>query len=336
MGDGCRCSNAGRAFTVPVTIARDTITAFTLGGGDRSRCRAPQVAPIRRVLVRDRRYELIDVAKIKVINSRLRDAKQFDMNVQSIEQTGLMKPIRVNDKFVARTGLYELVCGEGRLIAHKRLNKPTIMAEVITCTRKDAYLQSLVENIARTKPGTMDFARELKRLHDEGWTFEALSRVAVRSVSYIRQYIKLVEQGEERLIIGVERGVFPISFAVLVARSQSEDVQNLLMDAFDQDLITTENFAAARRIIATRLTGGQKVNSNGRKYTVQELRKDITDATRTKNSFVREAKTKENRFLTLVSAIDILWEDEEFLRIVQAEDLARRPKLVGLGADTAS
>jgi ParB family transcriptional regulator, chromosome partitioning protein len=69
----------------------------------------------------DRRYELILVEKINVINSRLRNAAQFDMNVQSIQKTGLMKPIRVNDKFLSQTGVYELVCGEGRLIAHEKM-----------------------------------------------------------------------------------------------------------------------------------------------------------------------------------------------------------------------
>lgn len=288
------------------------------------------------VPITDRRYEMISVDKVKVINSRLRDSQQFDMNVQSIEKTGLMKPIRVNDKFLARSGVYELVCGEGRLMAHRHLKKPEIMAEVITCTRKDAYLQSLVENIARTKPGTMDFARELKRLSDEGWSLKDLSRVAVRSEGYIRQYIQLVEQGEERLIAGVERGVFPISFAVLVAKSQSEDIQNLLMDAFDKDLITTENFAVARRLIATRTKREQGLNANGKKYDVQQLKKDITDATKQKNSFVREARTRENRFLTLMTALDTLWQNTEFVQIVEAEGLADRPQLTGESVEASS
>ena len=121
---------------------------------------------------KDRRYEEIPVDKIKVINSRDREEEQFEMNTESIEHVGLLKPIRVNDRFLERTGLYELICGEGRLIAHKRLNAETVKAEVVTCTRKEAYLQSLIENIARTKPDSMEFARELKRLHDEGWTYE--------------------------------------------------------------------------------------------------------------------------------------------------------------------
>ena len=106
-------------------------------------------------------------------------------------------------------------------------------------------------------------------------------------------------------------------------------MQNLLMDAFDQELITTENFAAARRIIAARMSGGQGLNRNSKKYTVGQLKKDINDATKVKNSFVREARTKENRFLMLVTAIDTLWQDKEFLKSIEAENLTERPQLVG-------
>src|SRR5882724_10761173 len=144
-------------------------------------------APIR--LMKDRRREMIPIDKIKVINSRTRDEAQFALNVQSIDAIGQIKDIRVNDKFLAKDGVYELICGEGRLNAQKRLGKTHIRAEVVTCTRKQAYLESLVENLARSRPGTMDFARELKSLHDEGWDY---AKIACRSVEYTRQYIKLV------------------------------------------------------------------------------------------------------------------------------------------------
>ena len=153
--------------------------------------------------IAQRRYEDVPIEKVKVINSRNRDQEQFDMNVESIDSVGLMKPIRVNDKFLESTGKYELICGEGRLLAHKQLGKKEVLAEVVTCTRKEALLQSLIENIARTKPGSMDFARELKRLHDEGWDFKRIAKVACKTEDYIRSYIRLVEHGEERLIHGV-------------------------------------------------------------------------------------------------------------------------------------
>ena len=102
------------------------------------------------LLMKDRRREMIPIDKIKVINSRNRDETQFALNMQSIEAIGQIKDIRVNDKFLAKDDQYELICGEGRLICRKRLGKTHILAEVVTCTRKQAYLESLVENLAQS------------------------------------------------------------------------------------------------------------------------------------------------------------------------------------------
>jgi ParB family chromosome partitioning protein len=102
---------------------------------------------VRIIPFNERNYEMVPVEKIKVINSRNREKDQFDMNVQSIDQVGLLKPIRVNSRFVSKTGFYELICGEGRLIAHQPLGAKEIKAEVVSVSRKEAYLQSLIENI---------------------------------------------------------------------------------------------------------------------------------------------------------------------------------------------
>lgn len=284
----------------------------------------PEIVPMQA-----RRYESIPVEKIKVINPRNRDAEQFQLNVTSVDQVGLMKPIRVNDKFLDRTGMYELISGEGRLLAHQRLGQVAITAEVVTCTRKEAYLQSLVENIARTKPDSLDFARELKRMHDEGWDYAQIARVALKSENYIREYIGLVEMGEERLIQGVEQGIFPIRFATLVATSENGQIQNVLMDAFDEGIVTTTNFAQARRIIMARARNSKERKRSQEQYTVGQLKQDIAEVTKAKVSYVREAKSKESRFLTLLEGINGLWRDAELLAILTAEKLADRPALVG-------
>lgn len=288
----------------------------------------PNIVPMK-----DRRYMSIPIDKIKVINPRIRDEQQFQMNVQSIANNGMLMPIRVNDKYLETTGLYELVCGEGRLIAHQRLGKAEIMAEVVTCTRKEAYLQSLVENLARSRPGTMDFARELKRLHDEGWDYARIGNVCCRSPEYVRQYIGLVEKGEDRLIQGVEQHVFPMSFAIMVAQSDDASVQNVLMDAFDQGVVNCQNFARARRIISARLERASRTNGTAKKdragLTVTMLKKDISDLTKAKDSFVREAASKENRFLTLLTGINALWHDDAFVQLVTEEHLKDRPELAG-------
>ena len=282
---------------------------------------------------RNRRYMNILIDKIKVINPRNRDEEQFKMNVQSIENNGMLMPIRVNDKFLEKTGFYELVCGEGRLIAHQRLEKTEIEVEVVTCTRKEAYLQSLIENLARSRPGTMQFAREAKQLHDEGLDYDQISKICCRSPEYVRQYIGLVENGEDRLIQGVEQNVFSISFAVLVAQSDDASIQNVLMDAFDQGVVNCQNFGRARRIIGARLERASQANGAAKKnragLTVAVLKKDISDLTKAKDSFVREAESKENRFLTLLTAINALWHDEAFVKIITEEQVTDRPELVG-------
>jgi ParB family chromosome partitioning protein len=284
----------------------------------------PEIIPFTR-----RRYDKVPIDQIKVINSRDRDLSQFKMNVNSISELGLMKPIRVNDKFFPRTGFFELICGEGRLLAHKELGRTDILAEIVTCSRKESYLQSLVENIARTKPGTMDFAREIKQLHDEGWDYNKIGRIACKSAEYIRQYIRLIEQGEERLIHGVEQGVFPISFALQVAYSDSTQLQHLLMDAFDQGIVTTNNFAQARKIITQHAKQHKKKPGSNKDFTVDELKQNIAEATKKKASFVRQAECKENRFLTLLSGINSLWRSESVVELLKKESLHNRPDLMG-------
>lgn len=275
-----------------------------------------------------RRYAEVPIDQVKVINSRNRDKEQFDMNVESIESVGLMKPIRVNDKFLESTGQYELICGEGRLLAHQQLGKTHVMAEIVTCTRKEALLQSLIENIARTKPGSMDFARELKRLHDEGWEYKQIAKIACKSEEYIRSYIRLVEQGEERLIQGVESGIFPIKFAIQVASTEDSQIQGVLMDAFAEGLVTTNNFGQARRIIAARAKTSKR-SAASRDYTVNQLQHDIAETTRVKTSFVREAKSKENRFMTLLSGVNTLFQDQGLVELLTRLKLDKRPTLAG-------
>jgi ParB family transcriptional regulator, chromosome partitioning protein len=284
-------------------------------------------APIR--LMKDRRREMIPIDKIRVINSRTRDESQFALNVESIDAIGQIKDIRVNDKFLVKDGFYELICGEGRVIANQRLGRTHIRAEVVTCTRKQAYLESLVENLARTRPGTMYFARELKALHDEGWDYDKIAKIACRSVEYIRQYIRLVENGEDRLIQGVEQDVFPISFAVLVAQADDSTLQNVLMDAFDQGIVNSNNFARARGIINARLEGRKRKGTGPDDYTVAALTQDIATATEAKDSFAREAQGKESRLYLLLDGLGALWQDQSFLELLLVEKLDKWPELTG-------
>ena len=163
--------------------------------------------------MRDRVYEDIPVDAIVVVNSRNRDSKQFADNVRSIGAVGQYKPIIVNRRAFTRTKKYELICGEGRLLAHKELGLPTIRAEVLNLPEATAQLMTLSENIARNPPVAIEFARALKQMRDDGMSVQELARISGRSDTHIKKLLMLLDKGEERLVKGVEDGVLPLEFA---------------------------------------------------------------------------------------------------------------------------
>lgn len=288
----------------------------------------PPVTPMA-----ERQYRMIPVDKIVVLNSRNRDKQQFAQNVRSIEEVGLRKPIVVNGRGFDKTGNYDLVCGEGRFLAHKRLEKPEIAAEVIDCDRKTALLYPLVENIARVPPGTMWFAHEMKRMHDNGFAYADIARIVGKSQTYVSDYIKLVEQGENRLIEGVEHGLFSMSFAVQVAQSDDSTIQNVLMDAFDDGLVNCNTVTRVRRLLELRLNRGKspmkKRSTDTDGYTIKDLTRDITKTTKEKEDFVRETSRKENRLLTLLMTMSNLMEDAAFMALLKTHELSAPPRLAG-------
>lgn len=286
-------------------------------------------------MMKDRRYEMIPVDEVEVINSRNRDEEKFSENVKSIENVGLLKPILVNERFYKRTGKYDLICGEGRLIAHQRLGRKTIAAEVIDCDRKQAALLSLVENIARIPAGTMWFAREVERMHDSGMSVSEIGRIIGKSDKYVNAYIRLTKNGEQRLLRGVDQGTFPIAFALRVAESDEGQVQNLLMDAFDSGVVGCTNIYRVRKIIMRRLEKGvqgdkpyaERNNSKQPEITVRQVKKEISSTVQKMAAFVRETSVKEGRLLSLVENMRTLRSNESFLELLNKEGLSEMPEL---------
>jgi len=280
----------------------------------------------------ERKYRLIPVEKIVVLNSRNRNKQKFAENVRSIEQVGLRKPIVVNERGFERNGQYELVCGEGRYLAHKELGKAEIAAEVINCDKKTALLYSLVENIARVPPGTMWFAYEMKRMHDSGFSYTEISKIVGKSGSYVSSYVNLIKQGEERLIQGVEQGLFSMSFATQVAESDKSTVQNVLMDAFDDGMVNCNTVRRVRKLMELRLNHGKgtrKHDSRRKDFTLKDLTREITQSTKEKEDFVRETTRKENRLLTLLMGMSSLMEDSATAELLAAGGLGTPPQLSG-------
>jgi ParB family transcriptional regulator, chromosome partitioning protein len=278
-----------------------------------------------------RQYRLIPVNQINVVNSRKREKTQFQENVRSIGEVGLYKPILVNRRNLASSGLYDLICGEGRLMAHIELGRTHIAADVWDIDERQAQLMTLGENIARTPPQTIEFARALKEMHDFGMSWKELAAITGKTEEHLRNYVRLIEQGEERLVKGVEDEVFSLSFAMCVAQSTDRSIQHLLMDAFDSGIVNSNNLPRVRRVIEDRLEKGKLLGKKrgGAPYTVGKLKRDIRKITREKEAFVYEAGQRENRLMRILEALQRLKKDDVFLGLLKTAGLADNPQLKG-------
>jgi ParB family transcriptional regulator, chromosome partitioning protein len=117
---------------------------------------------------------MISVDAITVVNPRDRNQRVFHELVTSIDHLGLKKPITVS-----RRGTdpgYDLVCGQGRLEAFIALRQREIPAIVIEASTEACHVMSLVENLARRKPRSLELMREIGALKDRGYTTAEIAK----------------------------------------------------------------------------------------------------------------------------------------------------------------
>jgi len=99
---------------------------------------------------------MIPIEHIRVVNPRERSKRKFREIVTNISDVGIKRPITVRPR---TDGVYDLVCGQGRLEAFKQLGQTSVPAIVRDVSEEDSLLMSIVENIARKKPSTMETVR---------------------------------------------------------------------------------------------------------------------------------------------------------------------------------
>jgi len=279
-----------------------------------------------------RNFSMIRVDSVDVVSSRGRGRRQFNSNVRSIADNGLYKPITVNAIEHATTGRYQLICGEGRLLAHQELKRELIKAEIVTVPLATAHIMSLGENMTKCPPQAVEYAFALQEMHRQGATLDDLARITGHSTQYVRSYLTLVERGEERLIKGLEQGLFPLEFAMKVATSSDAAIQHILIDAFDQKLITAKHVDVVRNLLMDRMRQGETSGTKRAQreaITADTLRRDITNLTREKERWVKEVEGRETRLFRLMSTLQRLHADESFRGVLLKHRLGDLPTLQG-------
>ena len=278
----------------------------------------------------------IAIQDIEVVNSRKREKEKFEQIVESIKRVGMLKPILVNSQNYENNGKYELLCGEGRLLASKRLGYETVMAEVIRCSRKTGFIVSLVENMARKGYTTIELARLIYNLHLKGATIEELSKITNRSKSFITDYLKLMKNGEERLIMAVEENKLPISIAARIAFASDGEVQGLLMEAIKQNVMSGSDVNIVRKLIETRMAGKKKMNADKRfrkklnadsSLSINQLKKDFRNTIKKQEEYLRKCKRLESTVSLLQGFVEILLKDDRFMELTKGEGI-KLPNLI--------
>ena len=149
---------------------------------------------------------MVPIGSIEVLNSRDRNMKVFEEIVESIRLIGLKKPITVTQRTDANGEItFVLVCGEGRLNAFRILGETHIPALVVDVSDEDAFIMSLAENIARRGYRPLEILADIELLRDRGYSADLIIQKTGLSPKYVRDIVFLLEQGEERLIEGVQR-----------------------------------------------------------------------------------------------------------------------------------
>ena len=273
--------------------------------------------------------EMIQVTKIRVINPRARSKAKFAEIVTNVSKIGLKRPITVMPRAGVR-GEYDLVCGQGRLEACVALGQTEVPAIVLHVSPEDAYIMSLVENIARRSPGTLDLVQRIAALQDRGHSPADIAKKVGVSETYTRSLLRLFQQGEERLLAAVERGEIPIGVAAEIAATDDHDIQRSLADAYESGKLRGKALMKARNLVETRRVQGKRLRSGGGSRKGTRLSADAIVRTYQRETqrqalLVKKARLCESRLLFLCSSLRSLVQDENFVTLLRAEALDKLP-----------
>jgi len=275
--------------------------------------------------------KMLPIDQIRIINPRHRDKKKFELIVQSIKNLGLKKPIQVSLRSVknGEEPGYDLVCGQGRIEAFRLLGFPEIPAEVVEISKEDRLLRSLVENMARRFPATMNLIREIERLKAEGYSNVEIGKKLDVADTAVGGYLALTKAGEVRLLSAAIKGLIPMGVAMDIAKTDSPEMQKELLKAYEAKQLNQASIRAVKNIMQQRRFLGKGVKSAAVKKTTTTadgLVNAYKRESQRQKILIRKAQICDSKLLFVVTAFKNLLADDDFVTLLRAEGLASMPK----------
>ncbi len=272
----------------------------------------------------------IPINEIHILNPRVRNqviAEEIRRNIYSV---GLKRPITVTLSSDATTGKkYDLVCGQGRLEAYMDAGETDIPAILVDTSKENAHIMSLVENIARRNNNPLDLLSGIKYLKERGYDEIEIASKTGLGRDWIRGLIKLLENGEERLVSAVEKGRVPLYIALKIADEDNASVQLALTIAHESGQLTGKKLITVQKLLDRR-------NHYGKKISTAYKRKEYISSDDLVAIYERNIKNKKRlmakadylkRILTYtIAALRSILKNEHFVNQLKAEGLSDIPK----------
>ena len=277
--------------------------------------------------------QMVPVAEIHILNPRTRNKETYDEIKRNIKAVGLKRPITVTlseNKTDGKT--YDLVCGQGRLETFIECGILEIPAIVVEASEEKALIMSLVENLARRQHRSTELLKAIEVLNDAGQSAQDISEKTNLSTEYIIDILKLLENGEERLILAVEGGKVPLTLAVQISQSPVEE-QLALQEAYESGLLKGNRLLKARKIIEDRRRRGKSINARNRhspssssRITGQEVVNIFQKEVARKKALTRKADFVSTQLLFVGEALKQLLKEDHFRLLLKSENIYSLPK----------
>ncbi|MGE0666915.1 MAG: ParB/RepB/Spo0J family partition protein [Sphingomonadales bacterium] len=272
---------------------------------------------------------LIQIDRIAILNPRSRSKDSFLDLVDSIAKVGLKKPITVSRKDCTGPERYDLVCGQGRIEAFSVLGKTEIPAFIVELSDEECLVRSLVENIARRRPAPLELIRELQALRARGDDDAEISAKTGLSADYVNDVLHLLENGEQRLLQGVETGRIPLTVAMAIARTDDAGAAEVLRQAYESNLLRGKRLMSAKALLETRAIKGKMLSERRRqgvKADLDALMKAYREDVAEKQRVIELSRSADTEWTFLVEAFRLLLADIAFRKLLVAEGLDSVPK----------
>lgn len=276
---------------------------------------------------------MIPIDRIDVLNPRDRNEDVFAEIVKNIGAIGLKKPITVTPR-PGSDGAerYLLVCGEGRMKALRKLGETRVPALVVQVDDEGAFIMGLAENVARRMYRPLELLAGITQLKVKGYSPAVIAQKTGLTLPYVTDILTLIDQGEERLLVAVERGRVPLTIAIDISRAGNSDktVQAALQEAYETGQLRGRQLMNARRLVQSRQRLGRSINRHASPQhadvTTSSLVRAYQKEVKRQQLMVRRASFAQQRLLFVTGALRQLFAEENFVTLLRAEGLDALPK----------